>query len=318
MPVSEAMESQAAHRLGLTLEAQGRGALLPLLDEARGSVVAGRFTIDRLLAAGRQSFVFLAHSGAQRDVIKVCAFDYTRPLQLSRSEVASAQRTLEREHEVLSACPAGHLPSPVALVRCTSPVPAASEIAALGGTEVALIEEHIEGARLSELALGPWRRLDPTAREAAARRIAEQFLRFWDGLLAAGWLYGDVSADNLLIDPAGRLRVVDAGSAVPIAPEVVLTGFTPAFTTPHLFDRLSHDQPVPGDASVILPAFAKVLHFALTRREPFNGALPDLADPSFQECSHECKRVLSALLELDARPTTLPDARDLLERWLGG
>jgi hypothetical protein len=82
--------------------------------------------------------------------------------------------------------------------------------------------------------------------------------------------------------------VVDAGSAVPAAETLILPGFTPAFTTPNLFAAASASRPVAGSLASVLPLLAKVLHFALSRREPLNGQMPDLAEPALEPYSPLC------------------------------
>jgi hypothetical protein len=286
----------------LRLEAEGRGALYPLLTAARGQRVAGRWQIDRLVAVGRQGVVFAALdlAGGGRVAIKQAALDRVRSLALSRAAVAAGRAAIRREHEVLVACTDGALPALVALVVAPPVVPAAS--CALGVDETYLIEELIVGDTLTTLALGAWRALEPAELEARVARVCAQFVAFWRRLREAGWHYGDVSADNLLIEhDSGRLRVVDAASAVPAAAEVHLAGFSPAFLTPHIGERAQSGRPLPGTVATILPPLAKVAHFALTRREPWSCGLPDLDDPAWAERSPLCRDAIAKMLAVDAR-----------------
>jgi hypothetical protein len=185
----------------------------------------------------------------------------------------------------------------------------------LGADEVLGVEEWIDGLPLGEVALTVWPGLSPAARDGAAARIAAEFVAFWDDLREGGFIYADVSAANLLVDRSGGLRVVDAGSAVRAAPEVLLPGVSPAFTTPCLWVGVNAGQPFPGTLATVLPLLGKVLHFALTRRQPCNGEMPDLADASFAQLSRECREAISALLDLDAHPRGEPDARAAIARW---
>ena len=315
--MSEALDP--TRLLELRLQADGRRGLLPLLNSAEGAVLGERFRIGRLLAAGRQSFVFAAtdlRDGGEL-VVKQPSFDYRHPIRHTRESAAQARAVLEREYEVLYACATGHLPRPVALLRAPPVVAAAARCHALGGEERFLVQERIAGQTVRELALGPWRDLPPAERETAARAIAAGFVPFWEGLHACGWHYSDVSPGNLMIESAtGRLRVIDAGGAVPAGEMVVGAAVTPAFTTPRLYDAFRQRQPVPGTLAAVLPQLAKVLHFALTLREPLNGQFPDLSAPELAAYSPECAAALSALLALDAEPASLPAARDALARWL--
>jgi serine/threonine protein kinase len=311
-------EPEARRRLRLRLEAEGHPGLLPLLEEATGAVLDERFRIDGLLAVGRQSFLFAGTdlSSDTAVVIKQPAFDYCRPVLYGQAQVVRARQSLQAEYQVLLECPGGRMPRPVAVLKHASPLPAAGESPLLALDEIFLVEERIVGPTLTQVALRQWPALPPPAREAEARRIAAEFVAFWESLHEAGWHYGDISAENLLLETdGGRLWVVDGGSAVPVGECVVLPGYTPAFTTPHLFQSLSRGAPVAGDLSVVLPPLAKLLHFALTRREPFNGALPDLAVPELADYSPLCRDALAALLELDERPDLLGHAREKLRFW---
>jgi hypothetical protein len=168
---------------------------------------------------------------------------------------------------------------------------------------------------VTELALTHWPALLPAQREKVAARAAAEFVTFWESLRSRGWRYGDISADNLLVEEAGRLRVVDAGSAVAMDAPCQAAGYTPAFTTPNLLNVLRERRPLAADLSAVLPMLAKVLHFALTRREPLNGVLPDLGDPALADYSPLCGRALADFLLLDSRPGELFRALQSLAQW---
>jgi hypothetical protein len=311
------IEEDRRKRLRLSFEAAGCGDLLPLLDAAAGAVVGGAYRIDGLLAAGGQFFVWTATelSTGRHAVLKQARFDYRHPIRYGQAEAGRLREAVRRERDVLWADRSGTLPQPLALLVTDSPIPAAVAAPALARNELFVAEEYVRGLTQSELALRVWPARPPAEREASAARVAASFVTFWDGLHAAGWHYGDLSADNLLVDASGKLRVVDGGSAIPAAAEVVLAGFTPAFTTPRVYAAASAGKPLPGSLASVLPLLGKVLHFALTRREPFNGRLPDLGEPSLQEYSPLCRLALELLLDVDRRPDRAVEAREALFRW---
>jgi serine/threonine protein kinase len=315
-PASQ-VEEDRRERLRLAFTGAGCSDLLPLLDAASGAIVGGAYRLDGLLAAGGQFFVWTATELAtgRPAVLKQARFDYRHPIQYGQAEAARRREAVHRERDVLWADRSGTLPRPLAQLWGDSPVPAAAAAPALARNEVFVAEEYVHGLTLSELALRVWPACQPDVREAAAARIAAAFVAFWEGLHAAGWHYGDLSADNLLVEAPGKLRVVDGGSAVPAAAEVTLAGFTPAFTTPQLYAAATAGRPVPGSLGAVLPLLGKVLHFALTRREPFNGRLPDLDEPSLQEYSSLTRLVLELLLEVDSRPDRAEEARQALAQW---
>jgi serine/threonine protein kinase len=307
----------ARRRLRLQLEAENRSALLPLLDAARGAILDSRFRLVEVLAVGRQSHVWLAQElpGQRQVVVKQVAWNFHEPLRYNRATAARLRQCLKTEHAVLQSCPTGHLPQPLALITASALVPAAQASPVLTNDEVFMVEEFIPGATLTQVALQTWPALPGVEREAQVRNVVREFVTFWEALRGAGWHYGDIGPSNLLLEETGRLRVVDAGSAVPAAEAVVLPGFAPAFTTPRLYGALREGQPVPGTLAAVLPPLAKLAHFALTRREPFNGANPDLADPALAPYSLACRSALAAMLDVDKRPDTWRTVRAQLERW---
>jgi serine/threonine protein kinase len=314
------VEEDRRNRLRLWLITEQCADLLPLLDAAVGRTVSGLYRIERLLAAGRQFFVWMATelSTGRRAVLKQARFDYRHPILYGRADVERLRAAIRREYDVLWADRSGTLPRPLSLVVADSPVPAAKDAPLLARGEVFVAEEHIRAFTIAELALRIWPHRPPEEREAAVARMAADFVRFWEALASAGWCYCDVSGDNLLVDEAGKLRVVDGGSAVAMADRIVLAGFTPAFMTPNLFAAANALQPLPATLATILPPLGKIIHFALTRREPFNGQFPEVDESTMPEYSPLCRLVVDLLLQVDRRPDRLSDARDALFRWASG
>jgi hypothetical protein len=313
------IEEQRRHRLRLSLLADRCPNLLPLLEAAYGAAVGGTYRIEGLLAVGRQFFVWLAAEAAsgREVVLKQARFDYRYPARYGRADAEQFRRAIRKEYDVLLADRGGTLPRPLALLVTDSPVPAASRSPALARDEAVVAEEYVCGLTLAELALRVWPDRPPEECEATVARVASAFVTFWEQLWANGWHYADISADNLLVgEPAGALRVVDGGSAVPAGEEVVVPGFTPAFTTPRLFEAMMTGRPVPGTLASVLPQLGKVIHFALTRREPWNGQPPPLSEPALSAYSRPCLRTLEAFARLDEFPESLPDARAALSEWL--
>jgi serine/threonine protein kinase len=313
------IEQDRRQRLRLSLEASEYPGLLPLLDAAEGSVVGGDYRITSPLAVGSQFIVWMATellSGGPI-ILKQGRFDYRHPVRYGRAEAEGAREVIRREYDVLRADHTGTLPRPIALVVADSPVPAAAFAPALARNEIFVAQEYIRGLTLTELALRVWPGCPASEREFAIARLAREFVEFWEKLQAAGWFYGDMSADNLLVERSGRLRMVDAGNAVAVAVDgqITLTGFTPAFTSPRIFAAATQGEPIAGTLASVLPSLGKVLHFALTGREQLNGRLPNLDDPALQHYSPHCRLVMELLADVDARPPTAGTARHALAHW---
>ena len=188
---------------------------------------------------------------------------------------------------------------------------------ALARDEVFVAQEYIRGLTITKLALCVWPARPALERESLVATLAEEFVVFWEMLLASGWFYGDMSADNLLVEPTGKLRLVDAGNAVSAGDEVTLTGFTPAFTSPRVFAAATEQRPIPGTIATILPCLGKIVHFALTGREQLNGHLPDLNDPALAHYSPHCRLVMELLADVDERPEKARDTRNAIAGWIG-
>ncbi|HEU4407847.1 MAG TPA: hypothetical protein VFS43_21475 [Polyangiaceae bacterium] len=197
-----------------------------------------------------------------------------------------------------------------------SPLPAAADFRKFAD-ELFLVQALIDDPTLERAATTRWPALEAPAREREAKRVACELKWFWEGLREAGLHYGDLSARNVLVAPGGATRVVDAGCAVPAASRVVLREFTPAFLTPRLYAAAAAGEPVPGDLSSVLPAVAKILHFALTLAQPLNGAPPDLAAPALAAYSPACRRALASMAEVDGDGERVERALADLAAWVG-
>jgi hypothetical protein len=267
---------------------------------------------------GRQFFVWLAvESASGREIIlKQPRFDYRNPTWYARADVERLRLTARKEYDALLADRSGTFPTPLSLLVADSPVPAAARSHLLARGEVFVAEEYVRGPTLSSLALQVWPTRSPEQREAQLAQLVSEFVLFWDQLRGRGWFYPDISADNLLVNPpGGTLRVVDGGSAVPLEEWVVVPGFTPAFTTPRLFEAMMTGRPVLAALSSVLPQLGKVCHFALTGREPLNGMLANMSESSLAQYSGACLDALAAFALLDENPASEPEARAALTRW---
>ncbi len=313
------MSTEHQARLRLSLAADGREGLYRLLVAACSATIGGRFQLEELFAAGRQSILFSAidQRTGRAVLVKQPSFDYTRPLQVSRAEAARARAALRTEYEVLGACTTGHLPGAVALVIAPSPIPAAKDFNVLGREEVFVVEERIAGRTLEQAAMGEWPRMAAEERERLVREIAEEALRFWSTLRRDGYHYGDTSARNLLLeDGTDRVRVVDAACVCPAAEKVVVRECSAAFLTPRLYEAIRQGQPITGSEAGFLPVLAKVLHFALTRRQPTDGTMPDFVVPEMAPYSAECRLVLRTMAEVDGDDGRLGEALAVLREWV--
>jgi hypothetical protein len=307
------MMTDLSDHLRLKLEADGKPGLYELYQAASGALLGGRFRLGLPCAAGQQALLIEAveRSTGRPVLVKQIAFDYRRPIQYSRAKVASLRHLLWQEHQVLQACTTGHLPEPIALLTSEPVVPAAAESNVLGRGEVFLIEERID-ARTLDVVASSMPAEPAVERELLARRVAREYLRFWTALQAAGYHYGDLNTQNILVESGtGKVRMVDAACVVAAGPSVVVREFTPAFLTPRLHEAMTEGRPVPGSLASVLPVLSKVLHHVLTGRVPWNGQMPDWHALDLALFSPQLRKALRCMAEVDGDEARLPDALGL-------
>jgi hypothetical protein len=268
-----------------------------------------------VLAVGQQCYVFRGHEIDTRRsvVIKQPNFDYRFPIRYGRDEVSRMRCTLQQGLQILRANSTGHFPEGIELVVGPAIVAAAADSPLLAQQEIYLIEEYLVGWPLDRQVLETWQVHSPAWRETTASQLTHDWLLFWQDMHDHGWHYGDISCRNCIIQE-GRLRVVDGGSCVPRNKQVILPYFTPAFMTPVLYDAVVRHLPIPGSLASVLPVWAKVLHFCLTRQEPVNGAVPDLR--LLEKLSPDGQCAITASLAVDHDPTLLAAALEQVHAWI--
>jgi len=139
-------------------------------------------------------------------------FVLKRPVLGERASGRVAQ-AIAREGEVLESVQAPEIVT----------LEAAGEIAGLPYVAV----EHIRGAALDAV-LAHVGALPP----AAARAVARDLGRALAALHGAGWVHGDVTPSNVLVDDAGEARLVDFGLATRIGSKHVEIAGKPGYIAP--------------------------------------------------------------------------------------
>ena len=135
------------------------------------------------------------------------------------------------------------------------------------GSRPYLVMELVDGRPLSEL-IDPDRPMDPDQVRDLIRQAAEALAQAH----AAGIVHRDVKPANLLVTPAGRVKVTDFGIAR-AADSVSLTGTGEVLGTPHYLSPEQAEGKVATPASDVY-ALGVVLYECLTGRRPFVGDTP--------------------------------------------
>ncbi len=135
------------------------------------------------------------------------------------------------------------------------------------GSRPYLVMELVDGRPLSELIRSD-RPMDPDQVRDLIRQAAEALA----AAHAAGIVHRDVKPANLLVTPAGRVKVTDFGIAR-AADSTALTGTGEVLGTPHYLSPEQAEGKVATPASDVY-ALGVVLFECLTGRRPFVGDTP--------------------------------------------
>jgi serine/threonine-protein kinase len=212
---------------------------------APGETIRRRWTIDRELGRGGYSIVYLAHD---RDLEAEVALKLLVP---PPAAAKVARERMRREVQVVRGL-------------CHENIVAVYDF----------VEEGPWSFILMEYVAGP--DLHVRVRERGPL-TAEQAVRLGRDIAAAlgtahrhGILHRDVKPQNVLLDPDGRYRLTDFGSArldghVGVTTTGALTG-TPDYTAPEILAGRR------GDARADIYALGVTLHFALTGELPVHDA----------------------------------------------
>jgi serine/threonine protein kinase len=135
------------------------------------------------------------------------------------------------------------------------------------GSRPYLVMELVDGRPLSDL-IRPDRPMDPDQVRDLVRQAAEALA----AAHGAGIVHRDVKPANLLVTPAGRVKVTDFGIAR-AADSVALTSTGEVLGTPHYLSPEQAEGKVATPASDVY-ALGVVLFECLTGRRPFAGDTP--------------------------------------------
>lgn len=232
------------------------GALLEVVgpqdpDPLEGRAV-GRFRLGRLLGEGSTGRVYQAHHRTR---------DTSVALKTLWGDLAADQRLLRRFERAAAATRIIQHPNVLEVLELdTSP-------AGLGFIVMPLVDGISLRQALAER--GP-------ARAEQALPIVRQLASGLAAAHAAGFVHRDIKPANLMLEPSGRLRILDFGLAGVMVPDedtrITASGTfvgTPLYMAPEQARSASEVSPAAD-----LYAFGVVLHELLAGRPPFRGQTP--------------------------------------------
>ena len=100
--------------------------------------------------------------------------------------------------------------------------------------DIYIITEWVNGTNAKEYIQ---QRLRPIS-EKNVRAIVHQVAGVLKGCNTEGLIYGDTKAENVMIEPSGRVKVIDFGCTRPINTANNCYMGTPAFFSPEMFDKV--------------------------------------------------------------------------------
>ena len=272
--------------------------------------MVGRFALRRVLGQGAQATVWLAHDPRlDREV----AVKLMRPGAESASDSPTVTQWL---HEARS------------VSRLTHPHIVPVFEADVQGDQPYLVFEYVEGRTLSETLRS--RSSPPGAREAVTLMIG--VLDALQAAHAAGVVHRDLKPSNILVDAAGRARVMDFGIAARIAARGAAAGAAgqhPIVGTPgYMSPEAARGEP-PAPQMDIFAAGLMLVEMLCGRpliveRDPYRAihraANEDLALPAAMppEVDERLRALLQRAIARDITQRTPSAAafRDGLQQWL--
>lgn len=280
MPPLTAHERRIARRL----EARGLAGLGETLARLDGTTFGGRFTLERLFAAGAEGAVFLARDSADppgqpRCVAKIPLLLYHRPIALDSEGIRRRRAALREEGRQLEESGSRYMPKSLGVHDMMNPLLDAARGGAFAEPEPVLVMERLPGFDLDMwLARMHASDVDVKLLRRTLDAVAVAVLQgLWD-LQERGFYYADLRPGNVRIGGRDRrARLLDAGSMVLRTDCTGRFPHVPAYLPPDLFQRIRNgvDRPFPTAAVQAVMA-GRTLFEVATGRVPMPGEPVDL------------------------------------------
>lgn len=260
------------------LEARGEPGLGEILARLEGTLVGGRFRLDRLYAVGAEGAVYLATSmddAVPSCVAKVPLVPHHRPAELSSSLLRRRRDALRTEAHNLDAASSVHMPAGRGLFEFVNPLLDRRRGGAFAEVEPVLVMERLAG-RDVDLWLARIHRSSvprPLLRRHIDRTVVV-LLQALEDLRRRGFLYADLRPGNLRMigRPTRRIRLLDAGSLVAIDDPGGRFPHVPHYLPPELFvAHYLRDAPIASTAAVQSVMAGRTLYEIATGRVPVPG-----------------------------------------------
>ncbi|MEU4829796.1 class IV lanthionine synthetase LanL [Streptosporangium sp. NPDC023615] len=188
----------------------------------------------------------------------------------------------------------------------TGLVPAVVDFFEQGG-HTFLVEEHVPGTTLrrwSEENAGPVGHDGFGSAAAEVLPIVRRLVEALRAVHACGYVFRDLSPDNVMLLPGGDLRLIDP-EHVAVPGEIVMIGGTPGYLAPELVPHSGRFRPAPGEAADLFGLGALTYFLAV-------GAGPELPDDGVTGPARG-RRLLDHVAAVSASNPALALLRPLVE-----
>jgi serine/threonine protein kinase len=236
-----------------------------------GEIVGGRYVVVRLLGGGGMKRVYLAED--LRLAHRGCALAELIDIFSDQDARQQAIRAFEREAEMLAGLDNEHIPR---VHDCFSEK-----------SQHYLVMEYVSGETLEQKLVAAGGKLG----EAVVVDIALQVLNPVKYLHSINppVIYRDLKPSNIMIEPSGRVKLIDFGIARFFQPAKTATMIGTAGYAPPEQYRGKVDQ------RSDLYALAATMHHALSGRDPTTE--PPFSFPPARDVCKNCNRDLAALID---------------------
>lgn len=295
----------------LRLSAEGMGDLYPMLRGLAGLMLGNRFVLRRPFAVGGQSILWVTEdlSESRKSVLtRLALLPYHRPAYIKDVEIQRTRERIEREASLLERFKHTSLPRLHGLFYAPNPLHSPERGAEITNHEPYLVMELIEGANVAKLARtlhaeASWTKTWQLG--VLALEIVWAFGELCHMLRQGGYLYTDLNPKNLVVPKSPsdwKIRVVDAGSIIPVAPRPDLViPFSWAYLPPDYHEAYRAGQMQWPTEHFVLYTLGKTLWQVLTNRQPMPGEHPDLRDATFVTYPTRLVDLITALIRGDCR-----------------
>ncbi len=269
-------------RLARRLEARGEAGHVEALLGVKGVIVGGRHRIESLYAVGGEGAVYLTRDlrvpEAPVRVAKIALLPVHRPFRLDARAIRSQRDGIRLEATYLKGSRSRFLPQHDGLFEFQNPLLDRARGGAFGEPEPLLLMEKLPGMDLDRW-LARMHRSDVPQSDMRRTldRVAVVLLQALVDLYDRGFYYADLRPANLRVmgRPERMVRLLDAGSLVPIQDKSGRFPHVPSYLPPALFRARLAGRAITPDADTQAIMAGRALYEVATGRVPRPGEAVD-------------------------------------------